>query len=412
MITPGNHPIKFLLYFEWVLLAIVFLAELPNFPRGESRILLLNLGGIVLFALLGLRLPKTNLNLKILHLGTAFATLVVGAMVAKIRFITLLYVIFFMRISLMLRSTARIFATIMIFVLALFYQFDRIRNAPQMMPRWMRPGLMPPPPRMRNFADTMDERAWVMAISSLILLALIAVFIQLMIDAVLSAQQAKTQLESANAQLRRYALRVEDTATLQERNRIAREIHDSLGHSLTAFNLHLEAAMRLLKSDPAEAQELLVEAKGLGSQALQEVRESVATLRSHPLQGKSLEKAIAQLCEDFTRSTGLVPMATFNLSQPLNTESQTAIYRITQEALTNIAKYAQATAVQLNLRVDSTGIELMIQDDGRGFVLAQNTTGFGLQGMRERVAALNGELEIVTAVGQGCQILVTLPALA
>jgi signal transduction histidine kinase len=412
MITPSNHPIKFLLYFEWVLLAIVFLAELPHFPRGESRILLLNLGCIVLFALLGLRLPKTNFNLKIVHLGLSFATLVLGAMLAKIRFITLLYVIFFMRISLMLRSTARIFATIMIFVLALFYQFDRIRNAPQFTPRWMRPGLMPPPPRMRNFVDTMDERAWVMAISSLILLGLIAVFIQLMIDAVLSAQQAKSQLESANAQLRRYALRVEDTATLQERNRIAREIHDSLGHSLTAFNLHLEAAMRLLKSDPTEAQELLAEAKGLGSQALQEVRESVATLRSHPLQGKSLEKAIAQLCEDFTRSTGLVPMATFQLFQPLNTESQTAIYRITQEALTNIAKYAQATTVQLNLRVDATGIELMIQDDGRGFVLAQNTTGFGLQGMRERVAALNGKLEITSAIAQGCQILVTLPPLA
>jgi signal transduction histidine kinase len=412
MITPGNHPIKFLLYFEWVLLAIVFLAELPQFPRGESRILLLNLGCIALFALLGLRLPKTNTNLKILHLGTSFATLLVGAMLAKIRLITLLYVIFFMRISLMLRSTARIFATIMIFGLALFYQFDRIRNAPQPTPRWMRPGLMSPPPRMRHFADTMDERAWVMAISSLILLALIVVFIQLMIDAVLSAQQAKSQLESANAQLRRYALRVEDTATLQERNRIAREIHDSLGHSLTAFNLHLEAAMRLLKSDPTEAQELLAEAKGLGSKALQEVRESVATLRSHPLQGKSLEKAIAQLCEDLTRSTGMIPTTSFNLPQTLSTEAQTTIYRITQEALTNIAKYAQATEVQLDLQTHSAGLELRIQDNGRGFVLAQNMSGFGLQGMRERVAALHGELEIATAVGQGCQILVTLPPLA
>jgi signal transduction histidine kinase len=403
MITPRNHPIKFLLYFEWILIVIVALAELPRFPREEPRLLGVNLICLLLFGVLGFYLPKSSPGLKTGYLAASFGVFLVGTFLGKIRLIQLLCVILVIRISLILQSQARLFTTSLIFILMLFYQVDRFQTERSPF-RYVQPLIRPP--RGRAFVDAPGERIWFTAISSLILLGLVAVFVQLMIDAVLSERHAKEQLESANSQLRRYALRVEDTATLQERNRIAREIHDSLGHSLTAFNLHLEAAMRLLKSDPTEAQELLSEAKQLGSKALQEVRQSVSTLRSHPLQGKPLASAIQELLEDLTRSTGIIPIATFQLDHIPNQDYQTALYRITQEALTNIAKYAQATEVELSLIINAQQICLTIRDNGQGFVLAQTTSGFGLQGIRERTEALAGTCEITASPGQGCKITV------
>jgi signal transduction histidine kinase len=194
-------------------------------------------------------------------------------------------------------------------------------------------------------------------------------------------------------------------ATLQERNRIAREIHDSLGHSLTAFNLHVEAALRLFNSDPEEAKELLVEAKQLGSNALQSVRESVGTLRSNPLQGKSLTAAITQLTEDFARSTGITPDVSMQTPMPLPDDQAIAFYRISQEALTNISKYAQATTVSIAI----SPTQLQITDDGRGFDPTQTTSGFGLQGMQERTSAIGGEFQLVSAIGRGCTVVVTVP---
>jgi len=210
-------------------------------------------------------------------------------------------------------------------------------------------------------------------------------------------------------QLRQYALQIEDIATLQERNRIAREIHDSLGHSLTVFNLHLEAALRLLDSEPTEAKELLREAKQLGSVALQEVRQSVRALRADPLQGKSLEVAIAGLIEDFYRSTSLLPRVEIEILSSPSPEIKTAVYRIIQEALTNICKYAEATTVTISAIADRGELRLEIADNGKGFDPAENTTGFGLAGMRERTLALGGEFAIASAVGQGCQVMANIP---
>ncbi len=410
MVTHHNHPIKFLLYFEWVLIAIAALVELPHFPRAEPRPLSVSLICILLFGLLGIGLPKTSPILKLLHLVASFALLFIGTIVGKIRLMTLLYVVFIIRICFILRSSTRFFVTLSIFIFVLLHQFYLIQSSHFRVP--FSPRLIPlPRNRYLLGLGAPGDRAWFLAISSLILLALVAVFVQRMIDAVLAERNSRERLQVANSQLRHYALQVEDTATLQERNRIAREIHDSLGHSLTAFNLHLEAAMRLLQSDPDEAQELLKDAKQLGSKALQEVRQSVATLRLQPIQGKTLEAAIVALLEDLTRSTGIVPTAEFTIATHLNTEYQTALYRITQEALTNIIKYAQATAVSLKLTAQPTNINLIIQDNGRGFVLAQTTSGFGLQGMRERADSLGGTCNISTNPGQGCKILIHLPGL-
>lgn len=416
MITPSNHPIKFLLPFEWVLLTVACLLELPQLPLGPERSPLLSFSLILSFAALGYYLPNREPKLKAAHFILSFSILVVGIFLAKIRLMPLFFVIFIVRSSFMLHKRTRIFVTIAAFSLALVHQVDRVqdfqtRRANREFLRQMRPRqpFFDEPPRGWRRDQIREDRIVVGAISSTMLLGLVLTFLQLMIEAVLSARDSHEQLQQANDRLRRYALRVEDVATLQERNRIAREIHDSLGHSLTAFNLHVEAALRLLKSDPEEAQALLVEAKQLGSTALKEVRQSVSTLRSNPLQGKSLQGAIQSLLEDFTRSTQIQPTTEFEGLETLPADQAMALYRIIQEALTNITKYAQATAVQICLKSTPQQTQLQIRDNGRGFDQHKTSSGFGVQGMRERTRAIGGTYHLASQIGQGTQITVTIP---
>jgi signal transduction histidine kinase len=132
-------------------------------------------------------------------------------------------------------------------------------------------------------------------------------------------------------------------------------------------------------------------------------------MRSHPLQSQSLEAAITILVADFQRANGILPTFLLSLEYPLPQEMSIPIYRIIQESLTNISKYAQASSVQLELTTTSNTIKLIVQDDGKGFDITQNTTGFGLQSMRDRTLALGGELTINSAPTSGCQIIVTIP---
>jgi len=318
----------------------------------------------------------------------SFLLLLVLSLVGGIRLFQFLYVVLVIRSCLMLEGWYCSAVTAIAFLLCILTQSQRFRDA-----------ALPP---------LLGARLGIVWFSIALLVGLVLIFLQLLVSALLTERKSQQKLAAANDQLRRYALRVEDLATLQERNRIAREIHDSLGHSLTAFNLHLEAALRLLQSDPAEARELLVEAKQLGSTALDSVRQSVATLRSAPLQGRSLEAAIATLVEDFHRSTNLLPSCECAIADPLANDVKTAAYRIVQEALTNICKYANATEVTIHIQT-TPDLHLTIQDNGNGFDLKQNTTGFGIQGMRERAIALDGTFAIVTAPTKGCRIIATFP---
>lgn len=196
---------------------------------------------------------------------------------------------------------------------------------------------------------------------------------------------------------------------MEERNRIAREIHDSLGHSLTALNVQLETALKLWESHPAKAQTFLARAKELGSKSLNDVRQSVSTIRYHPLQGKTLEEAISILLQDFHRSHGITPISHINLECPLPSDVIISIYRIIQESLTNISKYAKASEVKIELTTNKSGFRLIIADNGQGFDVSGNTTGFGLQSMRDRTLALGGEFHIHSDHGAGCEIIVDIP---
>ncbi|MBE9129140.1 MULTISPECIES: sensor histidine kinase [unclassified Coleofasciculus] len=399
-LQTSKHPIHFLLYLEWILLGIIAVIEFLRFPFPPfTRFPLLNLLCLALFGVMGLRLPSENKLNKVIYTGIEIGLILVASLVGKLRMLPLMLIILVIRNCFIFERQRRLIITGFAFVLFLLREIDRFQYR-NFRPR---PPLKPPP-------LVVPERWIFILLSSIFVFGLVLVFLQLLVDAVLAERRSREELAKANAQLYRYALRIEDVATLQERNRIAREIHDSLGHSLTVFNLHLEAALRLLDSEPAEAKDFLLEAKQVGATALKEVRQSVSTLRSNPLQSQSLENAIASLIDDFHKSTGISPTCHIELYHPVSTEIKTAVYRIIQESLTNICKYARATEVSIQVWADAD-LYLSIRDNGRGFHLEQTTTGFGLQGMRERALVLGGSFKIVTAPGEGCQIIANFPLL-
>jgi two-component system, sensor histidine kinase and response regulator len=230
-------------------------------------------------------------------------------------------------------------------------------------------------------------------------------------------QQTQANLLQALEQERSLKQRVEEMAAIEERNRIAREIHDSLGHSLTALNVQLQAAASLLLSDPTQAQAFLAQAQRLGATAMQEVRQSVRALRADEQVEQPLEETIATLAEEFRQVTGITPTVHIHLMKSVSISISKTIYRIVQEAFTNISKYAQATQVQIQLVMTGDSVRdgtadrvcLEIKDNGKGFSRDRETTGFGLQGMQERIAALDGEFHLTTAPGAGCRIKVKIP---
>ncbi|PLZ88211.1 sensor histidine kinase [Fischerella muscicola CCMEE 5323] len=223
------------------------------------------------------------------------------------------------------------------------------------------------------------------------------------------ASRHYTELFSTHEELRQHLLQIEEFAAVQERRRIAREIHDSLGNALTSLNIQLQTALKLWRIDPSEAERFLTEAQKLGAVAIREVRESVHALRANEGQQQSLEELITCVVENFHQTTGILPSTSISLSAPLPTKVVTTIYRIVQESLTNICKYAQATKVQIIVDANSSNVLLVIGDNGKGFSRSQSKTGFGIQGMKERVTALQGKFNIETEPGIGCKITVEIP---
>ena len=224
------------------------------------------------------------------------------------------------------------------------------------------------------------------------------------------AEALSRQLEIANRQLVEYATQAEELAATQERNRLAREIHDNLGHYLTIVNVQIEAAKVTYESDPARALDALNKAQELAKKGLNSVRESVAALRISPVENRSLEDAITELIEE-SRISGIT--TDFNLNgetRPVDPKSALALYRVVQEGLTNVRKHANASRVNIELDFSQADtIRLTLRDDGIG--AADTSGGFGLTGLRERVHLLGGEFNVETQPGQGFSLEVILPVL-
>jgi signal transduction histidine kinase len=217
-------------------------------------------------------------------------------------------------------------------------------------------------------------------------------------------------LQEAHGQLQEYALRVEEMAVLEERNRLAREMHDTLGHRLTVASVQLEAAQRLCPTDAERAAGLVGTVREQVREALAELRITVATLRTPVQEDLQLRSSLRRLMDQFEEVTGLtVNRVLPEELPPLPNAHRQALYRAAQEALTNVQKHARARQVWLVLAVGDGAVSLLVSDDGRGLAAGSGGDGFGLQGLRERAEQLEGELHLEPRQGGGTQLSFRLP---
>ena len=202
----------------------------------------------------------------------------------------------------------------------------------------------------------------------------------------------------------------EELAALEERNRLARDLHDAVKQQVFATVMQVAAARHLLAQDPEQAKIHLEEAERLARQAQQELNALIRELRPAALEGKGLVAALREYVAEWSQQTGIAAEVRVQGERPLPLRVEQALFRIVQEALSNVAKHSAATRVDVHLAWAPDGVTLTVTDDGRGFDVAEaRGKGIGLRSIEERVAGLQGWLTIDSAPGHGTRIVVHLP---
>lgn len=386
-------PFRFLLYTEWVLLAscgslaIVEAFEKNDFPVQHFLILLA-------LWVMGLRLPVGSRLLKLLYTGIEIGLIFYGALMGYLHILPMLYLIVMIRSCFLFNPHGRWAVAGVTFFLFLLHQISYVRNIIQLV------------------ASEYQQRFWMHLIAETLMFGLGLFLVLKLANALLSEREAQEELTIAHKQLQQYAQQEKDLATSQERNRIARNLHDSLGHALTALNMQLQAAVELWKQDRTSerVEPFLEESQRLGITAMREVRQSVSLLREEDQSEKPLADAIADLVETFREGTGIPTKLRVQVNSPVPASISYTLYRVVQEALTNIYKHAQAMAVEVELATRANSVQVKVVDDGCGFHRnGSSKSSFGLKGMQERVAALGGKLDVATEPGGGCRVVVEVP---
>ncbi|MFD0419322.1 sensor histidine kinase [Streptomyces sp. NPDC127108] len=256
------------------------------------------------------------------------------------------------------------------------------------------------------------------AISDLLMFGLGLVLAVSMAAVATGEQEARRSLEStvrelraSHGQLREYAARVAELSTAQERNRLARDIHDSLGHHLIAIAVQLEKADTFRARDAAAADRAVADARWSAARALDEVRRSVRALREEA-DPFSLSAALADLVRHTGTDRPRVTLAIAGAETGYDADPLTALYRAAQEALTNARRHADARHVTVSLEYGAAAARLTVADDGRGLPgpgATGGAPGVGLLGLRERLQLLGGALHIESEAGEGTTLTVTVP---
>jgi signal transduction histidine kinase len=224
--------------------------------------------------------------------------------------------------------------------------------------------------------------------------------------------QALSQHVMLAVQLSCFAEQRRQAAVLEERTRLAREIHDTLAQGLTGIVVQLEAAEDALAETPAEAQAHMARARQLARASLAEARRSVRALRPQALTDSDLPTALPRLAEQVTAQTPLqAQVQVHGTPCPLPPEVENALLRIGQEALINTVKHAQASTVQLALTFDAAAVCLRVTDDGRGFDPQRAATHeeFGLVSMQERAERIGGRFTLTSWPTHGTTVMVVVP---
>lgn len=232
---------------------------------------------------------------------------------------------------------------------------------------------------------------------SLALVVLVAMLTQSLVS------EQKSRLEAE-----RLSQEVQSLATELERTRIAREIHDSLGHTLTSLNIQLEIARKFQQREPERCTTSLEMAKELASQSLKDVRMAINHIRTNS--DFDFEQALTGLVHDVQQM-----QTNFDVQLEMSNVDQVPaamgfqLFRVVQECLTNVLKHANASQVRIEVEQHAGILTLKVCDNGKGLGDSQSNGGFGLTGMQERIAGINGTMTIGAELNKGTTIQVTVP---
>lgn len=224
---------------------------------------------------------------------------------------------------------------------------------------------------------------------------------------------AATEQARTNEQLLHYATSLEELTISRERNRLARELHDTLAHSLSAVTVQLGAVETLWESSPDAAKALLTQADESARDGLDEARRALQALRASPLEDLGLVLALEALTKEAAVRTGAKP----HLDMPkvgltfLEPHIEQSIYRVAQEALENCVRHARAKTLWVTLMHSAAQLQLRIQDDGQGFDQSHLAPfgHYGVAGMKERAHVIGGTLQVESSVGKGTTVQLVVP---
>ncbi|HYC33767.1 MAG TPA: sensor histidine kinase [Gemmatimonadales bacterium] len=235
-------------------------------------------------------------------------------------------------------------------------------------------------------------------------LALLAIGVTFKVMAIQIEERKRLQKSLASAERK--------AGMLEERQRLAREIHDTLAQGFASILLHFERAEQVDERSESPARPHLALARSVAREGLEEARRMLAALRPEVLEQRALPEAVGRVCEDWSHRFGLAAnLSITGTPGPLHPDIELAVLRAVQEALTNVARHSGAKTAAVTLSYMEDLIVLDVQDDGRGLPPGSETgRGYGLTGMRERAERVGGSLSVESAPGEGTTISITLPA--
>ncbi len=223
------------------------------------------------------------------------------------------------------------------------------------------------------------------------------------------AQALAAELESANRQLTEYAAQVEDLTIAAERQRMARELHDTLSQGLAGLILQLEAAdAQLGRQNPEKARQIIAQAMQKARESLADARRAISNLRENHV--GELEDSLRREIDRFEAATGIPCVFHADLTPHLPDSVKETILRTVSESLTNIARHARASEAAVTFTVKEQTLTLAVQDNGLGFDPQSIPSGhYGLLGIRERIRLIGGQLTLDSAPGKGTILIVEIP---
>lgn len=250
---------------------------------------------------------------------------------------------------------------------------------------------------------------WLMTIPVVIFIVIYVTMYMRQAEAREQAQALLVELETVNRQLSEYADRVEDLTIANERQRMARELHDTLSQGLAGLILQLEAADANLAADRSDKARVIIQQSMQQARAtLESSRRAIDNLRQP--EPESLEEAIRREITQFSEYSGIPCETRLEIPGRYLEEVQEAVVRSVAEALNNIARHAEAQKVEISAVSENGGLRLVLKDDGKGFDPDNIPTGhYGILGIRERIRLVGGQMEINSSSQSGTTLILTIP---